>query len=345
MRQLIDDKLSDVIHHIPTYRANVGTAWMLSALIVFLIIFAFTFPIHAQEATESAPAEVTQPPPPPQLNSPVTVTLETENESPLLGERFELIVTIIAPSGTEIISWPEFPEEEALEVLEMGDIEETITGNEITYTRIYQVILWETGQYLSPEMVVPYRLNGGTSSAVVQSFTASVPSQVDNPESADPKPPVPPIDLPYISPWIYVGIIAVIVFMVMLISRLLQIGKRQVAQVVATTPTQKTIAQLEDLKLQGLPPATIYQLVADNLREYLQIQFAINAVEMTTAELLAALRNNPSLSKEHKRRLQQVLEQADLVKFARFQPDEIASTRLVNFAIKWLKEAERQANG
>jgi hypothetical protein len=127
----------------------------------------------------------------------------------------------------------------------------------------------------------------------------------------------------------------------MLISRLIQISKRQVTQVIATNPTQKTIAQLEDLKLQGLRPATIYQLVADNLRQYLQVQFEINAVEMTTVELLSALGPNPALSKEQKGRLKQILEQADLVKFARFQPDEVASTRLVNFAIKWLKEAGR----
>ena len=45
--------------------------------------------------------------------------------------------------------------------------------------------------------------------------------------------------------------------------------------------------------------------------------------------------------KNHRRQLQGVLEQSDLVKFARFQPDKTSSTRLVNYAIKWLKETER----
>jgi hypothetical protein len=315
------------------------------AVLIFLL---FSLPIQAQEATpevtEPSP-EVTEAPPLPEINSPVKVILEADNEVPLLGERFELTVTITAPGNAEILSWPEFPEDEALEVLEIGEIEASILEDTITYTRIYQVILWETGDYLSPEMLVPYQLNGPTSSTVVRSFAVLVPSQVDNPESAAPKPAVAPIDLPYIPPWVYAGIIAMIVLVLMLISRLLQLSKTQVSQLIATTPTQKTIAQLEDLKLQGLPPATIYQLVADNLRQYLQIQFEINAIEMTTAELINALSDNPTLSKEQKQRLKLVLEQADLVKFARFQPDDVASTRLVNFAIKWLREAGRQGLG
>jgi hypothetical protein len=336
MRGFADYPLNkDAMDHVPTFcKTFVGMLSTPSVMMIF-IYFLLAFPLQAQEASEI--------PPLPEVNSPVTVRLRADNETPLLGEGFELTVTISAPSNTEILEWLEFPEDEALEILEIGEIEEVISGGTVTYTRIYQVILWKTGEYLSPEMLLPYRLNNApTSWAIVSSFAATVPSQVDNPESAEVKSSVQPIDLPYISTWVYVGIIAAIVLLVMIIARILQFSKRQVTQVVVTTPTQMTIAQLEDLKLQNLPPATIYQLVADNLREYLQLQFEINAVEMTTVELNDVLRDNSPLSKEQKRRLQQVLEQADLVKFARFQPDDIASTRLVNFAIKWLREAGRQ---
>lgn len=301
---------------------------------VLILCYFITFPTQSQEATEA--------PPLPEVNNSVTVVLAVNNETPLLGERFELTVIITAPTGVEIIEWLEFPAEEALEVLEISEIEESVSENTTTYTRIYHVILWQTGEYISPEMVLPYRFNSPTAWALVRSFAVTVPSQVDNLESADPKPSVPPIDLPYISPWVYVGIIAAIAFVVMIITRVLQLSKGQVSQAIVTTPTQKAIAQLEDLKAQNLPPAKIYQFVADNLREYLQIQFEIDAIEMTTAELNDFLRSNSTLSKEQKRRLQQVLEQADLVKFARFQPDDLASTRLINFAIKWLGEAGRQ---
>ena len=69
--------------------------------------------------------------------------------------------------------------------------------------------------------------------------------------------------------------------------------------------------------------------------------FDIEAVEMTTAELMGVIREKAIFPKEHQGRLLRVLEQADLVKFAKFQPDETNSNRLVNFAIKWLKETER----
>ncbi|MEL6527320.1 MAG: hypothetical protein AAFQ07_16585 [Chloroflexota bacterium] len=195
--------------------------------------------------------------------------------------------------------------------------------------------------YLSQGVLLGYDLNGVQSSTPVSSFFVQVPSQVTNLEDAVPRPFTPPINLPYVSPWWFVGGAVILSIMIMLVARLLQLGQRGMVEIVSASPAEKAIAELEDMKVQAIPPATRYELVANVLRQYIEGQFTIDAVEMTTQEVATALRQRDAFPKDHRRKLQDVLEQADLVKFARVQPDDVSSFRLVNFAIKWLIETER----
>lgn len=297
-----------------------------------VIIFLLVLPVQAQDGT----------PAPLVLNDAIRAEFQTDNESPLLGEPFNVLLIVEANSGIEILTWAEF--EAPVEVIEEGEVESEAMSSGIRYTRNYELILWDVGNYLSPETSLRYRQGGTTSSVAVRSFFVQVPSQIINPEDAVLRPFVPPIDLPYVPPYVYVVIVLIVVIVVMIVARLIQISRRNVVEIVNASPAEKAIAVLEDLKVQNLNAGTIYELVADNLREYIQDQFGVEAVEMTTVELMGVLREQGIFPKEHRNRLQRVLEQADLVKFARFQPDETNSSRLVNFAIKWLKETERLQN-
>ncbi len=63
-----------------------------------------------------------------------------------------------------------------------------------------------------------------------------------------------------------------------------------------------------------------YVDLTEALRVYLARRVGIRALEQTTAEVVAALRHRPEVREETIQRLQAVLEQADLVKFADSQP-------------------------
>ena len=306
--------------------------WVLIVRRLFLLLaLLFVIPVQAQE--------VTQEPPPPVLNDAIRAEFQVDNTSPLLGEPFNVTLVVEASSDIEILTWVEF--DEPVEVLEAGEVESEVLVSEMRHTRNYEVVLWDVGEYLSPEILLTYRQGGATNSVAVSSFFVQVPVQIINAEDAVARPLKSPIDLPYTSPTIYIGIGIGVFILLLIVARLIQISRKNVVQIVRASPAEKAIAVLEDLKVQNLSPASIYELVANHLREYIQSQFAIEAVEMTTVELMAALREQDIFPKEHRNRLQKVLEQADLVKFARFQPEETHSTRLVNFAIKWLKETER----
>lgn len=314
----------------------------LFAMLCGLLCLMPMLMVQAQDTPIDIESTPTPTPPPAQANSPVRAEFVVDNETPLLGEPFTVSLVVTAPRGTDVLNWATF--ELPIEVLEESEVEiapDPDDETRVQLTKTYDVVLWEVGDYLSQGVLLGYDLNGVQSSTPVSSFFVQVPSQVLNTEDAVIRPATPPIRLPYISPWWYVSAIAGLAVLAMLVARVLQIGQRGMVEIVAASPAEKAIAELEDMKEQSMLPATRYELVANTLRRYIQGQFEVEAVEMTTQEVVNALRQIPSFPKPHRRKLQDVLEQADLVKFAKAQPDDVSSFRLVNFAIKWLMETER----
>jgi len=272
----------------------------------------------------------------------VDAFLLVDNDSPFIGEPFTITIIVEVPNNVEIVDWPQFPEDNILEIINAQDIEIIENSNSTTFRQNLQAILWETGDYLTPELRVIYRINGSTRSAdLVRSAFISVPSLFDSAADATLRPSVQPVDLPFIPRWLLVAGLALMSVITLTLARIIQSGRQHISRTLSGTPTQIAIAHLEDLKQQNLAAATLYPLVADHLRQYLQQHFAINAIELTTTELINTLNQNNLLAREQRQALRQLLEQADLVKFARFQPDNNATERLVNFAIKWLRDVGR----
>lgn len=97
------------------------------------------------------------------------------------------------------------------------------------------------------------------------------------------------------------------------------------------TPYEIAIAGLRDLKEKKLweqgMEKEYYTDLTDILREYMYGRFGINAVEMTSRQILGALKNN---KETHDKRdyIRSILNMADFVKFAKVRPlpdDNVAS--------------------
>lgn len=83
-----------------------------------------------------------------------------------------------------------------------------------------------------------------------------------------------------------------------------------------------------------------YSELSDILREYIENQFSIPAVEMTTEEFLMSLKNNNDLSGDHKKLLKQFLHNADMVKFAKFTPSEKDTEEGYEVAKKFISQTQ-----
>ncbi|MGD0536347.1 MAG: hypothetical protein ABSC03_01750 [Verrucomicrobiota bacterium] len=80
--------------------------------------------------------------------------------------------------------------------------------------------------------------------------------------------------------------------------------------------------------------------VSAALRTYLEERFDFRAPERTTEEFLVELQDTALLGLHQKRSLAGFLEQCDLVKFAREQPDREALRELYNAAFKLVRETQ-----
>lgn len=88
-------------------------------------------------------------------------------------------------------------------------------------------------------------------------------------------------------------------------------------------PYEQALKDLNEIKLQKLwqqgRNKEYYTLVTDVLRKYIAERFGINAMEMTSSEVLFMIRKEEE-AKEVYDSLKQVLELADFVKFAKMHP-------------------------
>jgi hypothetical protein len=82
-----------------------------------------------------------------------------------------------------------------------------------------------------------------------------------------------------------------------------------------------------------------YTQLIDILREYLQERFSINAMEMTSSQILKALQSNEETRLPHTH-MQKVVEIADFVKFAKVRPLPDDNVRAWQNALQFVEETK-----
>lgn len=272
----------------------------------------------------------------------------TRNRGPLVGEPVELTLIVALPAGSTLVSWPDFPEQwaefEIVQVSELVIIESS--NGTAQYQQTILARLWEPGDYETPETIISVQTIGATTrnDLVAETLFLTVPSVLVADDEAL-YPPKAPVHLPYIPLSILVILAYSLFIAVTQAAHYWRVRRQQrtaaIEAVNIRALNRQLLASLQHIEQHSLEPAAIYSLVADNIRDYLRDQYGIAAHEMTTRELLATLQHHlppPLLS-----RLQQLLGQADLVKFARYQPTPDAAQQYLEATVRWL-QAIMQAN-
>lgn len=145
-------------------------------------------------------------------------------------------------------------------------------------------------------------------------------------------------------PWIIVVIIAAII-MFFLLKWLKQRKPKEAAPTIWEKPDVPAhiaaISSLETLRRKNLWQSgkvkQYYIELSDILRMYLHKRYKINAMEMTTGEVMTVL--TAYMEKELLReRLENILKLADLVKFAKHRPEAEVHTRVMDGSISFVKE-------
>lgn len=281
----------------------------------------------------------------------ISARFSASNPSPLVGERVRLVLTVEAPSSA-IVTLPEFPTDWPPFVVEsVGEITKSESGGMAIYRQTLTVILWRPGSQETPETFLQYQLSPADEALTIRvdPMLFTVPSVLDSADTVL-RPLKPPVSLPYLPPWVVVvalvGLVGVARGTLWLRSRWLE-WRARIGAIGATaySPQESALSELRSIRERKPLPVVVYALVADCLRGYVQRRFQVNALDLTTDELMSALQAQDRLAKIQHRELQRMLEYADLVKFAHAEPGERAAGQLLNTAEKWVEGAEPPVNG
>lgn len=110
-----------------------------------------------------------------------------------------------------------------------------------------------------------------------------------------------------------------------------------------TPPYELALMRLNDLQDKKLPQSgrdkEYYTELTDILRQYLDGRFGINAMEMTSTQIVNTLRRNKD-TKPGSDLMKQILEIADFVKFAKVRPLPDDNIKSFNSAMKFVEDSK-----
>lgn len=272
--------------------------------------------------------------------SEINAYFKTDITETRLGEPIPIKLIVEMPSGYSIPEWNENILDEPFQIIDSGEVESRQQGNLQIQEQSLTVTAWELDLLTTEEIFLTYQTpDGNILRTPITSITINVTAtRAENDVTLRPLKPL--IDLPYTPPYLYAIPVVLLVIFIFII-RNIQFNRRvQKALASPDSPVQHAIIELKHILDANAPIEEVYPLIADGVRNYLTEQFHIRAIDMTTFELINALEANPIFSDSLRSSLKDLLEQADLVKFASHRP-AVEPESVVDYAIHWIEQAER----
>ena len=254
----------------------------------------------------------------------VQVTASVDSTKILIGGRSHYFITVYAPKGTKI-SFPEFNNKKEI----VSDVEvlsaksDTANANgKVRIRRIYTITAWDAKRYTIPAQKV---IIGGTTKTTgnVALDVQAVP--IDTVKST----PMPPDDIQKVpfswGEWIPVILVIVLalilICIVFYLYRILRHKKngRTPKNTRALSYYEQAKYDLSEIaanKMLYAEQKDYYTDVTNVLRKYISQRYNINALEMTSHEILESMKDVCDVSE-----LKVVFNTADLVKFAKYSTD------------------------
>lgn len=294
----------------------------------------------------------------------VDILLDSTNF--LIGDPLDIQIVVNIPKGNTVqfaTNIAKELEEQKLEVLSIDPVERKVGATNTTSKQALTVTAWEPKAYEIPSL--KYYYTTGNDTTYIQSLpltiTAKAPTVTgDSNYVADIKPILAEESTMFDKLAAFFSNPFILAALIMSLLGPLFIGiwywltnKKHTAE--AISPEELAWKRLEKLKqnnpLDKNDFVSYHTQISLILRAYLNGRFDIKALEKPLSSTLPKIEKNPYLNDDLYRELVQVLHHADLIKFAKASPLDIANTKametsylLINTIRRQLiKEAERAA--
>lgn len=272
--------------------------------------------------------------------APLRVTAAVDSTVLEMGSRAMITVTVSDPSlkGAPV----DLPRPQTT----LGDIDIVdVTADTLPAGYEYKLRI----QAFTPGMITlpPFRYALGSDTAQSDILTLKVlPVELDslttiNPMESIAEAPSKWYDwIPSWLPWTLLGLaLAAIAVCLFLIYR--RHGTLIPRAVKPVDPYEEAMGELRRLRSRKLAETghekEYYTALVDILRRYLDRRFGINAMEMSSTQILASLRENPETRGDHAR-IKQILEIADFVKFAKVRPVPDDNIKTYNSVVQFVED-------
>lgn len=264
----------------------------------------------------------------------------------LIGDQTTLRLSASLPDGYDI-TFPSFDQKEiaGLEVISVGKMDTLITGPEKLLKQNITLAAFDSGFYKIPELPFAVIRNGSepeiyyANSLAIEVMTLEVDSTRIAPIKSIIK---EPYKLEDALPFIY-GLAGILLFSALVFFLYKKLKKPEVQEVKA--PIQlpahvialSRLEMLEQEKLWQKGEIKAYQSSLTHIiREYIESKFNTPALESTTDEILKALRDL-DFSGEEKSKLREMLQLADMVKFAKAEPPAESHQKVMANAVEFVE--------
>jgi hypothetical protein len=249
-----------------------------------------------------------------------------------VGDRITLNLRAAYPAGLEV-TLPELPQEWGEFEVREQTLLEPVENKDGTLLAVRQatVTLWSPGEHSTPPFNVHYRdADDQLHETPVPPLAIDVVSVLGEGETEkrDLKPQVA-LALPSRWPWVLGGLLVAALlglagyWAYTRLRRRATLAHAPAAPVDTRTPEEIAYSELERIAALDLPGKgelkLHYTSVSDCMRAYVQGRYHIPALDRTTQELMRAMRQS-RIQHQHVAPLQDLLTQADLVKFAKLHP-------------------------
>ena len=245
-----------------------------------------------------------------------------------IGDPVTVVVTVTHDPDAEVV----FPEPLDLAPFEvLGEVRLSEEADEqLNRSRLeLAVTAFELGVLPFPTLELEVASPTGDSVVVVTEGTAVTVESVGRDESGELRDIKGPLAIPFevlrLLPWLIMAAVAAFL-VIWFYRRRRQRTPSEVPVGVIPQPPAHLVAweSLDALEASGLLEAgnikTYHIRLSDIMRVYVNGRFGLDAMEMTTGEVVTGLRHQ-GIESSIVTQFRQVLDRCDLVKFAKFQPD------------------------
>ena len=275
-----------------------------------------------------------------------------------VGKPFTLDLSLKVPYGW-FVEWNDFAIDtlsEQLDIIKRSEVERTADADSnVIVKQQLTLMTFDTGQIQVPAVGLTYaksfddpdRLKAYTDPINLYSTTITVDTTMAYKPIVEPI--AAPVQMKEVFPWILaVLLMALVVFGIWYWRKHRKTKVDADGNIVrgpVIPPYDKAVGDLENLRQQKLWQSgkvkEYFSSLTDIAREYIEGQFGVNAVEMTTDDILEEVKPL-RFSSETYNKLKETMEVADLVKFAKYSSSNLESENAMNSMTDFVNESYAQ---